>query len=73
VAQVAPSAFAGVHFRREYLIVTIKSSSEIDSPRISKCEQTSKSRWHCDVKIAKDTDVNRQLMGWLGAAYELCA
>ncbi|MBI1826883.1 MAG: DNA replication protein DnaC [Planctomycetes bacterium] len=69
---VRNSAFAGVHFRREYLIITMKSSSAIDSPRISKCEQTSRSRWHCDVKIAKNADVNRQLIAWLKAAYELC-
>lgn len=70
---VRNSAFAGVRFRREHLIITIKSSSQIDSPRISKCEQTSRNRWHCDVKIAKDADLDRQLIGWLTAAYALCA
>ncbi len=70
---VRSSAFAGVHFRREYLLITIKSSSKIDSPRVTKCERVSKNRWHCDLKFAKDSEVDRQLIAWLKAAYELCA
>jgi hypothetical protein len=47
---VRGSAFAGIHPRREFLIVTIKSAKQIDSEHALRSEQVSKNRWHCDVK-----------------------
>src|ERR1051326_1264054 len=53
---VRGSAFLGVQLRREYLILTIKAETPIKSPRITKSERVSKNRWHCDVRIANETD-----------------
>jgi Domain of unknown function (DUF5655) len=69
---VRGSAFAGVHPRREFLIVTIKSAKQIDSERILKSEQVSKNRWHCEVKISDHADMDEQLIAWLKVAYDLC-
>ena len=69
---VRDSAFAGVHPRREFLIVTIKSAKQIDPERILKSEQVSKNRWHCDVKIRDQADIDEQLVAWLKVAYDLC-
>ena len=69
---VRGSAFAGVHFRREFLIVTVKSVKQIDSERVLKSEQVSKNRWHYEVKISDVSDIDEQLIGWLKDAYDLC-
>ena len=67
------SAFAGVQLRREYLIVTIKSERPIVSPRVTKGDQVSKNRWHNEVRISNEADLDHELLAWLRTAYELCA
>jgi hypothetical protein len=66
------SAFAGVHFRRNHLILTIKSADRIDSPRVIKAEQVSKNRWHCDVKVTTEAEIDAPLKTWMKNAYLLC-
>ena len=65
------TAFAGVATRRSALVLTLKSATDIRSPRIAKRGQTSAHRWHLDVRLDKPGDVDRQVVGWLSAAYEL--
>ena len=69
---VRGTAFAGIHPRREFLIVTIKSAKQIDSERVLKSEQVSKNRWHCEVKIFDRADIDEQVIAWLKVAYDLC-
>ncbi|HVQ42114.1 MAG TPA: DUF5655 domain-containing protein [Vicinamibacterales bacterium] len=68
---VARTAFAGVATRRSSLILTLKSSEDIRSPRIERREQASAHRWHVEIRLEKPADVDRQLTTWLRAAYEL--
>jgi hypothetical protein len=68
---VRRTAFAGVATRRSALILTLKSASDIRSPRIQKREQTSANRWHVEVRLEEPADVDRQLTAWMKAAYEL--
>ena len=70
---VRDTAFAGVVTRRSALILTLKSAKNIRSARIDKHEQTSAHRWHLEIRLEKPADVDRQLTGWLSAAYELGA
>ena len=70
---VHSSAFADVHFRKRALALTIESASPIDSPRVLKTEQVSANRWHLDTKLTIDGDIDRELLTWLRAAYDLCA
>jgi hypothetical protein len=70
---VRKSAFVGVHFRRNHIQLTIKATGPIDSPRIVQTEQVSKNRWHCEVKVTSEADVDRELLAWAKTAYELCA
>ena len=65
------SGFAGVHTRKNYLILNIRSDHLIDSPRITKSEQVSKSRYHQEVKLASPNEVDSELLSWLKAAYHL--
>ena len=69
---VRGSAFAGVHPRKGSLLVTIKAAQPIQSARIAKAEQVSKSRWHLDVKLADSSEIDAELLGWLRQAYDLC-
>ena len=68
---VRRTAFAGVATRRSALILTLKSASDIRSPRIEKRQQTSANRWHVDIRLTAPSQVDRQLTAWLRAAYEL--
>lgn len=65
------SAFAGVHTRKDYLLVTIRSDHPIESPRVVKAERASKNRYHQDIKLAHPDDVDADLLTWLKAAYSL--
>lgn len=65
------SGFAGVHTRKNYFILNIRSDHLIDSPRIVKSERVSKSRYHQEVKLQNLGDVDAELMAWLKAAYDL--
>ena len=65
------TALAGVATRKAYLILTIKSDSPIDSPRVYKSEQTSAKRFHHEVKLTSVKDVDEELLGWLKNAYAL--
>jgi len=68
---VRHTAFAGVATRRSSLILTLKSATDIRSPRIEKREQASTNRWHLEVRLEKPAHIDRQLTAWLKAAYEL--
>jgi Domain of unknown function (DUF5655) len=69
---VRGSAFAGVHPRKQYLLLTIKAAAPIKSARIVKTEQVSKNRWHLEVKISSENHIDRELLAWLREAYDLC-
>jgi len=67
------SAFAGVATRKDALMLTIKSATDIPSPRIAKRERASAHRWHLEVRLEKPSDVDRELKEWLKKAMELSA
>jgi Domain of unknown function (DUF5655) len=69
---VRSSAFAGVHPRKQHLLITIKAAAPISSGRIVKTEQVSKNRWHLDVNVAVAGDIDAELLGWLREAYAIC-
>jgi hypothetical protein len=62
---VRHTAFAGVATRRSSLILTMKSATDVRSPRIEKREQTSANRWHIEVRLEKPANIDRQLTAWL--------
>lgn len=68
---VRETAFAGVATRRSSLVLTLKSATDIRHARIAKREQASAHRWHVEVKLHEPADIDRQLVAWLRAAYEL--
>ena len=68
---VRGTAFAGVATRKASLILTVKSAVDITSPRIARRERTSPNRWHLEIRLDRPNDVDRELIGWLSAAYDL--
>ena len=68
---VRTSAFAGVRLRKEHLILTIKSTKPINSKRIIKSEQASKSRCYLDLKLAAKSEIDAELKGWLRDSYAM--
>jgi molybdate-binding protein len=65
------SAFAGVAIRKDALLLTIKSATDIRSPRIVKREQTSANRWHLEIRLEDPKEVDRELTSWLAEAMRL--
>ena len=65
------SAFAGIATRRDALVLTLKSSTDIRSRRIVKREQTSAKRWHLEVRLDNPDQVDDELRRWLRKAIDL--
>jgi hypothetical protein len=70
---VRATAFAGIATRREALLLTLKSDAAIRSARVHRAEQASARRWHIEFRLASPKEVDRELRGWLAAAYALAA
>jgi hypothetical protein len=70
---VNTTTLAGVATRKNYLILTIKSDRELNSPRIRKSERVSLNCFHLKLKITSPEDVNEELKAWLDNAYSLSA
>jgi hypothetical protein len=67
------TAFAGVATRKAFLILTIKSDRKLESRRIHKTEQASANRFHSEIKLTSESDVDDELLSWLRNAYALSA
>jgi hypothetical protein len=65
------TVFAGVTPRKDALILTIKSETDIRSRRIFKRQQASAHRWHLEIRLDDPTQVDRQLKSWLKDAMAL--
>jgi Domain of unknown function (DUF5655) len=65
------TAFAGVATRKDALQLTIKSATDIRSPRIVKRQKASANRWHLEVRLESPNDIDRELTSWLRDAMDL--
>ena len=68
---VNKTGFAGVHPRKDYLLLEIKTDRRLVHPRILKAEQVSANRFHLTVNLASPKEVDAELLGWLRNAYEM--
>jgi hypothetical protein len=68
---VRKSAFAGVATRKDALILTLKSATDIRSHRIAKREQASAHRWHVEIRLDDPSQVDAELKSWLKRSIEL--
>ena len=65
------SAFAGVKTQVGSLVLTLKSTEDIPSPRVANSLQASARRWYCYVKLSTPDDVDDELVDWLRNSYDL--
>ena len=68
---VAKTGFAGVHPRKGAVILNIRTAEPIKSDRIRKVEKVSAKRFHNEMLIDAPSGVDREVVGWLKAAYAL--
>jgi len=65
------NAFAGIATRKTAMILTLKSTEDINDPRIAKHQQASARRWYLEIKLSSPGDVNKRLLDWLKNSYEI--
>jgi hypothetical protein len=65
------TAFAGVATRKNALILTVKSKTDLESNRVSKHERASANRWHLEIRLTDPKQVDAELLGWLRASYDM--
>lgn len=66
-------AFLGVHPRAGGLLVNLVLTRALDAPRVVKVEQVSRFRYHNEVRLASEADLDDQLLEWIREAYEIKA
>ena len=70
---IRTTTLAGVKIRPNYLILTFKSDRSLESPRIRSIQRVSRNSYHLKMKLKSPSDVNDEVMNWLGNAYALSA
>jgi hypothetical protein len=65
------SAYAGIQNRRELMILTLKSSTDIDNKRIFRRQRASANRWYLEIKLTSPEQVDDELIDWLEASYRI--
>jgi len=65
------TAFAGLHPRKNALLLNVRLDKPLKATRIRKVEQLSKHRFNCETLLTSPNDVNAQLLDWLAAAHDL--
>lgn len=64
-------AFLGVHPRATGLLLTIVTTTALDSTRVRKHEQVSANRYHNEVLLTGADDIDDELTNWITQAYAL--
>lgn len=64
-------AFAGLHPRKAAILLNLRLSARIDSPRIRKVERVSANRYHNELLIDSPEALDTELAGWLAEAHAL--
>ena len=71
VAERDGTAFAGIHPRKNGVLLTLRTETAIASPRVRKTEQASRNRHHNDLLVSAPAEIDAELKRWLNAAYTL--
>jgi hypothetical protein len=70
---VGKGAFLGVHPRAAGLLLNIVLDRALESPRVAKAEQVSRTRFHNELKVTELAEIDAELLGWIREAYALKA
>ena len=66
-------AFAGVGTRKNELVLTLKSTTRINSARVQRAEQVSANRWYLYVQLKEPSEVDHELREWLAKSYVIAS
>jgi len=64
-------AFLGVHPRKDGLLLNIVTNEPLQNERLKKVEKVSANRYHNEVLVTDQTEIDETLQGWLELAYSL--
>ena len=67
------TAFAGLHPRRNAVLLNLRSKAPIESARIRKVERVSANRCHNELLIESAEAIDGELMKWIAEAHALAA
>lgn len=67
------TAFAGLHPRKNALLLNLRTSAPIESGRIRRVEKVSAKRYHNEMLIESAEALDSELMGWIAQAHALAA
>jgi hypothetical protein len=70
---VRSAAFAGIATQKRAVILTLRLTHDVQSPRVRRHEQASAHRWHLEFKLEEPSQVDAELVGWVREAYELAS
>ncbi|MFS8131302.1 MAG: DUF5655 domain-containing protein [Candidatus Dojkabacteria bacterium] len=70
---VAKSAFLGIHFLNDFIRINVVLNRRLDENKIYKVEQVSKSRFHNEINLKDNEDINEDLKAYIKEAYQLKA
>jgi hypothetical protein len=65
------TAFAGLHPRKNALLLNLRSSAPIESARIRKVEKVSANRYHNEMLVESAEALDDELIGWIADAHAL--
>src|SRR5262249_31481107 len=65
------SAYAGIQNRRELMILTLKSVTDIGNERIFRRLRASANRWYLEIKLRSPEEIDDELINWLEASYRI--
>ena len=65
------SAFAGLHPRRQAVLLNLRTREPIESGRIRKVERVSANRFHNEMLLESANDLDEELFGWIHGAAAL--
>lgn len=66
-------AYAGLHPRKNAMLLNIRLHEPLTSKRLRKVDQISKNRFDCEVILSSEADVDAEIIGWLQNAYRVAA
>jgi len=71
MAGAGGSAFAGIHPRKNGIMLNVRTEAPLAGLRVRQTEQVSKNRYHSEMLLLAPADVDDQLQRWLLEAYRL--
>lgn len=67
------TAYAGLHPRKEAVLLNIRLEKPLKAERVRKVEQLSKNRYNCEMILSSVSDIDEQVLGWIADAWQLAS